>query len=279
MSKVTGKPEHPHSEPLGPALPGLRARSFAGCIAAGLFLLTFAAPQMLSAQGASASPAQTVQAPKKPVPHPVRHHATTHRRRARAARTEPKAAVAAVPAPPTAPPKPDWPVNQPASPATITWDSQGLEIQASNSSLDQILHEVATDTGTKITGLNQDERIFGTYGPGPARDVLSRLLDGSSYNVLMIGGIGDAPPQQVILTRSAAGTPQPVNMGKVLPEPEEQDEQPQPAQYPEPRPMPIRNPFGGGDGPPRTPQEIQREMLLRQQELEPHPDQQQQDQQ
>ena len=118
----------------------------------------------------------------------------------------PAKAAAATPA---APPRPAWPAEQPANPAKVTWDSQGLAIEASNSSLDQILHDVAAETGVKLQGLDQDERIFGNYGPGPAREVLSRLLDGSGYNVLMIGGQGDEPPQQLILSKSAG--PQPAN--------------------------------------------------------------------
>ena len=45
-------------------------------------------------------------------------------------------------------------------------------------SLDEILHEVAAEMDAKLEGLAQDQRIFGTYGPGPAREVLSKLLDG-----------------------------------------------------------------------------------------------------
>ena len=35
--------------------------------------------------------------------------------------------------------------------------------------------------------MNVDQRVFGTYGRGPARDVIAQLLDGSGYDVLMIG--------------------------------------------------------------------------------------------
>jgi hypothetical protein len=95
------------------------------------------------------------------------------------------------------------PADQPPNPAVIRWDSRSLEIEASNSSLDQILRQVAAATGAKLEGLTQDprlfdqrifdqrifdQRIFGTYGPGPGRDVLSKLLEGSGYNVVMYGG-------------------------------------------------------------------------------------------
>lgn len=200
-----------------------------------------------------------------PATHPARKRAAA---RARASRVAKPAIARPAPAVAAAPPKPNWPAEQPPNPAKVTWDSHGLLIDASNSSLDQILHEVATDTGVKLQGLNQDERIFGTYGPGPARDVLSRLLDGSGYNVLMIGGQGDEPPQQIILSKSAAGTAQPAaaqnsNNGDDGGDAGDQ----QPAEPAQPLPMPLRSPFGGPP-PTRTPQEIQQEMLIRQQQIE-----------
>jgi hypothetical protein len=103
-------------------------------------------------------------------------------------------------------PAPIGPANQPPNQAKVTWDGRGLEIEASNSSLNQILHQVAADTGAKLEGLAQDQRIFGSYGPGPGSDVLWKLLDGSGYNVLLIGGSGcDAPLEIVLSVRSSTG--------------------------------------------------------------------------
>jgi hypothetical protein len=62
---------------------------------------------------------------------------------------------------------------------------------ATNSSLQQILSDVSTATGVKVEGTPGDQRVYGSYGPAPARDVLSQLLDGSGYNVLMIGDQGE----------------------------------------------------------------------------------------
>jgi hypothetical protein len=85
---------------------------------------------------------------------------------------------------------PNLPSNhQPPNQARMTWDSSGLEIEASNSSLNQILHQVATVTGAKLEGLTQDQRVFGNYGPGQSSDVLLKLLDGSGYNVLMMAAV------------------------------------------------------------------------------------------
>ncbi len=57
--------------------------------------------------------------------------------------------------------------------------------------------------------MGQDQRIFGAYGPGPARDVLSQLLDGSGYNVLMIGDQGQGTPRRIVLSARPAGPAQP----------------------------------------------------------------------
>jgi hypothetical protein len=144
----------------------------------------------------------------------------------------------------------------------VVWDSHGLSIVAFNSSLAQILKNVAAKTGAKLEGMGQDERIFGTYGPGPARDVLSQLLYGSGYNVLIIGDQGQGTPRRIVLSVRPAGPAQP--SGNLSPgasnEEETEAEQPQP----EPQPAPA------GAGPPRapvrTPQQVLQDMQQRQQQ-------------
>ncbi len=141
------------------------------------------------------------------------------------------------PAPPAplAPPPPDWPANDRPSDATVTWDAHGLGIVAGNSSLSQILKQVCTETGATMEGLNRDQRIFGVYGPGPARDVIAQLLDGSGYNVLMIGDLGQGTPRQIVLTGRAGGASkpgvndQPNTDSDNDAEPEEQAQEPDPA--------------------------------------------------
>ncbi len=130
---------------------------------------------------AAAPPHKPVHSPKEPAAHP---------------------AAQATPAP-AAPIAPNWPANDLPAQASVVWDSHGLLIVASNSSLAQILKQVSTETGVKVAGMGADERVFGTYGPGPARDVLSRLLDGSAYNVLMIGDQGQGAPRRIVLSPSS----------------------------------------------------------------------------
>ncbi|HEX4756425.1 MAG TPA: hypothetical protein VH308_00530 [Terracidiphilus sp.] len=170
------------------------------------------------------------------------------------------------------PPKPpDWPANSDPSQANVVWDSQGLRVDASNSSLRQILKDVATATGTSVEGLNSDQRIFGTYGPGPARDVLSQLLDGSGYNVVMVGDMGQGTPRQIVLSSQPKGPAPPAanSQSNTPDENADAQDQPQPQPQPPPQQQPpaIRNGFNPGM-PPRTPQQIMQEMQQRQQQIE-----------
>jgi len=181
------------------------------------------------------------------------------------------------------PPPPIWPANQPPNQAKVSWDSRGLEIDAFNSSLDQILQQVAADTGAKLEGLSgdqrvedqsiHDQRIFGTYGPGPARDVLTKLLDGFGYNVLIVGGRNaDAPLKVVFLASSPAGS-QVASNNQNRSNPEDDDAEPLPEAQ---RAPPMETPFGNGDsGKPENPQQIMQDILNRQHKI----DQQQQEQQ
>ena len=167
-------------------------------------------------------------------------------------------------APPPAPVMPNWPVNDRPSPATIAWNSPQLRIGAANSSLQQILSDVSTATGTSFEGLprdGKDERIFGDFGPGPAHDVLSQLLQGTGYNVVMIGDQGQGVPRHIILSaRSSSKTPP----GLSRPTPDENeddsadypqyDPQPQPQQQPQQPPLPVRPGFpADGSVPGRIP--------------------------
>ncbi len=168
-----------------------------------------------------------------------------------------------------APKAPDWPVNDKPKEASVVWNSKGLHIEAANSSLQQILNDVATATGAKVSGITSDQRVFGSYGPGPARDVLSKLLDGSGYNVLMVGDMGQGAPRQIVLSKAPTGPAPPVvnNPSPAF------DEGPADIEEPQPPPQPLVQPQNLPEGPgppnqPRTPQQILQEMQRRQQLIE-----------
>jgi hypothetical protein len=148
----------------------------------------------------------------------------------------------------------------------VTWDSQGLRIKAANSSLEQILNDVSTATGAKVAGFESDQRIFGNYGPGQARDVLSQLLQGSGYNVLMIGDQGQGTPREIVLSLRHSGSSSPAaNPAQASDDDAEVDE-------PQPQPQPIRAPFGfnGARNPQQAEEQRQQQMQQRQQQ-QPQP--------
>lgn len=177
------------------------------------------------------------------------------------------ARLTAVPAQATpAPVLPHWPANDKPSAAAVTWDSQGLRIDAANSSLQQILKDVSTATGVKVEGMNEDVRVFGSYGPGPARDVLSQLLHGSGYNVMMIGDQGQGTPRQIVLSARSTGSAPTPSVANAATSNEDEaadnetEEQPQP-------PAPAVRPNIPPANQTRTPQQIMEEMRERQQQV------------
>ena len=242
-------------------LPRLALPCFPAILAA--FLLAAVATAGIAQQPAASSTPSKAPAAQKKAP----------------ARRKPVAAHAAAPAPapapvaPAPPKPPDWPVNDRPTAATVLWNSQGLRIEASNSSLQQILKDVSTLTGAKIQGLASDQRIYGTYGPASARQVLVQLLDGSGYNVLMIGDQGQGTPRQIVLSTQSRAEPTQQAAATQNPQADENADaaedqtQPQPDAQPQPQP-PARNGSAPG-APPRTPQQILQEMQQRQQRSSP----------
>ncbi len=96
----------------------------------------------------------------------------------------------------------------------VTYRDGQLTIDAENVTMAEVLRLVAERTGAKIdvppgSGL---ERIFEHNGPGQADDVLSRLLNGSSYDFIIVGS-PQRPhdPAQVLLSlhTPASGSPVP----------------------------------------------------------------------
>ncbi len=122
---------------------------------------------------------------------------------------KPTAVAAAEPAPPPPPTVAPSLFQQPAVPATVTAGNNELTVKADNSSLAQILHQVSSKTGMKLDGLGGDERVFGSFGPGAPREVLTALLNGTSYNVMMVGDLPNGAPRELLLTSRASGAGSP----------------------------------------------------------------------
>lgn len=236
---------------------------------AAMMAAAIALPAMGNAQP-SAAIRRVVPQSNAPAPHKGKNAA-----RQMAASAKP-AQTAQAPEPPPAPPMPQWPVNDPPQQATVTWNAQGLSITARNSSLQQILDQIAAQTGVKVEGMGKDVRVFGVYGPGQPNEILSELLEGTNYNVLMIGHGTRGVPQQIVLSAKPAGGPEPN-----APVPQGDIYEPPIAPY-QPPPMPQRPPQP--NEPPRTPQQIlqemqQRQLLMREQQMQQEQQEQRQQQQ
>jgi len=82
----------------------------------------------------------------------------------------------------------------PATPAKVSYEGGLLTISAQNSTLGEILRDVRKLTGASIEippGASTNERVVTHLGPGAPRDVMAVLLNGSSFNYVMLGSNSD----------------------------------------------------------------------------------------
>ncbi|HEY6351523.1 MAG TPA: hypothetical protein VI636_19135 [Candidatus Angelobacter sp.] len=102
-------------------------------------------------------------------------------------------------------PVPPTPEQMPPAPPKISYQNGLLSVESVNSRLTDILNGIHTRTGIQFEGLlpGQD-RVAGKFGPAPAEEVLTALLQGSRYDYVIIG-LADNPAlvQRVILTPNA----------------------------------------------------------------------------
>lgn len=84
-----------------------------------------------------------------------------------------------------------------AVPPQVVFEHNQLTIIAPNSTLADILRAVRKQTGAEIEVPSAPERVVTHLGPGPARDVVSELLNGSRFNYVLLG----SPSDDSVLTR------------------------------------------------------------------------------
>jgi hypothetical protein len=154
------------------------------------------------------------------------------------------------------------PDQRPAIAPVVTYANGKLTIVAKNSTLSDILAAVGEKTGAAID-LPEDatERVVSELGPGPAREVVAALLNGSHFNYVMVGT--ETNPNsvaRVILTaktetKDAPGSPNTVAragfpMRPAMPqaamrpyqEIQQIQQQPQAAPPPDPQPVAVEQP-------------------------------------
>ncbi|PYQ38202.1 MAG: hypothetical protein DMG99_19495 [Acidobacteria bacterium] len=130
-------------------------------------------------------------------------------RRAIKARAK-KAELPPLPSGPTGPVQP-MPLDAIASvPPQVTYENNQLTIVASNSTLADVLRAVRKTTGADIDVPAAPERVVTHLGPGPARDVLADLLNGSRFNYVLLGAAGnDTALTRVVLVAKTEGATSP----------------------------------------------------------------------
>ena len=138
------------------------------------------------------------------------------------------------------------PAQEPPQPATIELNHGMLRIESNNSSLKNILNQLAQQSGMKISGLTHDFRVFGSYGPASPTTVIGQLLEGSGFNLMMIGRTADGAPRELRLSepstmpvesvpQNAFGTtPTPADEPPRIPYQDQHEAQPAPPSGPKP---------------------------------------------
>lgn len=98
--------------------------------------------------------------------------------------------------------------------SAVSLEDGNLTINANNADLGQILRRVSAISSMNVEGLPRTDHIFGVYGPGNPRDVLSQLLAGSGYNFTMSGGTTDGVPRELVLTARTSNAEPPAPSGQ-----------------------------------------------------------------
>lgn len=133
-----------------------------------------------------------------------------------------KATKKAQPQLPPLPSGPMGPVQQvpldsiAAVPPQVSFQNDQLTIVAPNSTLADILRAVRKQTGAEIDIPAAPERVVTHLGPGPAREIVAELLNGSRFNYVLLG----SPTDDALLTRVvlvAKGTAENLTANAALP--------------------------------------------------------------
>ena len=74
----------------------------------------------------------------------------------------------------------------------VSFQNGQLTIVAPNSTLADVLRAVKRQTGAEIEIPAATDRVVTRLGPGPARDVVAELLNGSRFNYVLLGSPEDA---------------------------------------------------------------------------------------
>jgi hypothetical protein len=98
-------------------------------------------------------------------------------------------------------------------PPQVSYRDAQLTIVAANSTLGDILRAVRKQTGAEIEIPAATERVVTHLGPGPARDVIAELLNGSRFNYVLLGSPADSTvlARVVLVAKSGPENAAPTN--------------------------------------------------------------------
>jgi hypothetical protein len=132
---------------------------------------------------------------------------TTKKKKAKAKPAPVVVQAPALPPPSEVAPAPLTLAQKPAVPPKVQYQNGQLTILAENCTLGDILRGVRQQTGAEVDlPPNATERVVANLGPGPSREILTKLLNGSSFNYVMLGSPTDPNDvRHVILTSKSGG--------------------------------------------------------------------------
>lgn len=99
-------------------------------------------------------------------------------------------------------------------PANVQYADGQVAVLADNSSLSEIVRDVARRAGMAVKGSVVDERVYGTYGPAAPAEVLTKLLQGTGSNMVVLAGISHVP--ELILTPKQGGPTPPRSIAEIV---------------------------------------------------------------
>ena len=190
------------------------------------------------------------------------------------------------PPPPPLPSGPQGPIPQipldaiaPVAPQVSYQDGQ-LTIVAPNSTLGDILRGVRKHTSADIEiPPTANERVVTRLGPGPAREVMAELLNGSRFNYVLLGSPENANQLvRVVLVAKTSDTPTPAagdnaasspQVAKAAPDTPDADPADDAADdTPDQSTAEAEQPPAPADQPVKTPQQMLQEMQQRQLQMQ-----------
>jgi len=133
---------------------------------------------------------------------------------------KPAQPVVQLPSGPTGPVQPIPLDSIAAVPPQVTYQDNQLTIVAPNSTLADILRAVHKQTGAEIEIPSAPDRVVTRLGPGPARDVMADLLNGSRFNYILLGSPGDANALSRVVLVAKSGVDVTPNMATSEPRPQ-----------------------------------------------------------